>query len=104
MYSFIPEGARRARLRQRGAPHPFPHTPGVPGGSTQRWEHRTAVLIFSSKAVRFVWYSTSAWEASFFLTEQSRGEDGQRAGGTGNRGLGACPLSRAGPPRAGSLS
>ena len=42
--------------------------------STQRWEHCTAVLTFSTRAVTFVWYSTSALEASLFLTGRSRGE------------------------------
>lgn len=57
------------------------HPPsGAPGSSTQRWEHRTAVFTFSTKAVTSVWYFMSALEVSLFLTGQSRGEGGQHSG------------------------
>lgn len=56
-------------------PHPpFPRVLGAPESSTQRREHCTVVLTFSTKAVRYVWYSMSVLEFSFFLTGQSRGE------------------------------
>lgn len=41
---------------------------------SQRREHRTVVFTFSTKAVRYVWYSMSVLEFSLFLTGQSRGE------------------------------
>ena len=52
----------------------FHPPPREPGSSTQRWEHRTAVFTFSTKAVTSVWYSMSALDVSLFLTGQSRGE------------------------------
>lgn len=38
---------------------------------SQRWEHCTADLTFSTKEVTSVWYSISAMEVSLFLTGQS---------------------------------
>lgn len=57
------------------------HPPsGEPGRGTQRWEHRTAVFTFSTKAVTSVWYLMSALEVSLFLTGKSREEGGQHSG------------------------
>lgn len=64
-------------------PRPWPNLAvfQVPGRLTQRWEHCTADLTFSTKVVTFVWYCISATEVSLFFTGQSReGRSSQCAG------------------------
>lgn len=91
-----------------GAPC-LPPPLGEPGSSTQRWEHRTAVFTFSTKAVTSVWYSMSALEVSLFLTGQSRGEgwpacrNGVGALLEATRHLCACPGIRGDYQRAGQV-
>lgn len=84
-------------------PCPSAHTQES-GSSTQRWEHCTAVLTFSTRAVTVVSYSTSALEASLFLTGCSRGEGEPacREGMGALCGPSAAPhVLRGGHPRAG---
>lgn len=57
---------------ERPRPWPSLATLPVPGRLTHRWEHCTADLTLSTKAVTSVWYSISAMEVSLFLTGQNR--------------------------------
>lgn len=80
-----PGPVHRALGRGWTPTRPPPDSPGAPRKSTQRWEQCTALLIFSTKAIRYVWYSISIWEFSLLLTGPSRGEGGP----AGRHGMGA---------------